>query len=790
MNTKLAVAGLCCALGLSGNAWAMEDAHDASLSDLYSSAGAKAELLPIEVVLNDTKVVTQNILRTVKGPAVAVQDLTQARIQYQGNVFDYDGGAWVLLTQIQQVTPSFDAAAARLNLKINAAHLAIQKSDPAPVDIPSPTYIPALISNYDWSSSAFINNGHKSTVTNAVVEHIVSLGALRFNQSWAASSDSLVRSKLTRVDSGVRYDDLNAARTWWVGDNFTSSETWGRAYRLFGIGVQSNFAGRPDKRVLPRPAVSGFVVEPSSYELFLDNKKVGSGQFEAGNFEINNVPTVSSNGDVSVVFKDALGREQVRSVSFFVAPRQLAEDAYDYQFNAGKLRTGFLGDASDYGDWVVSGEYGLGITQAWTMRAASELSKNQANIGLRQVLSLWGRGALTIDTVASKNQGLSGWYVAAQSMWSLNGMRLTLGADKRSKDFWRIGDLNNNLENMTAQREAGVSSSLGFSMGSFGNIGVAAAIEKRFDGTTIKNISANYSKQLSNRAYVNVSGNLYSGAVKSKSLYVMFTYNFEEDAHMRVTTTAQNTDSGTDYVVSASRDATEDLPVALSVSAGKGSLQNTTSAFGLNWTPEVTAINLNLNRTTNNTVGSQTQIFASGTGSITATSYGIFPSARIYDSAVLIDLAGSPKVRTNVNGRSVKTNDAGYALVPNAGSYVQNQAMFEPSDLPLEVGFSSQVAFVTPWPRSVGLVKFDIANTEGESFRVLDKNSLPIKVGSEVLLVEENQFIGRDGYLYLTSRTKDNEVKIKTPESITCTAILPERKIAQPRSEPITVICD
>lgn len=790
MIFKFAAAGLCFAFCLCGNAWARGDEHDVSFSELYSAAGAKAELLPIEVVLNDAKIVSQNILRTVKGPAIAAQELTLARIQYQGTAFDYEGSTWVLLSQIQLATPIFDGTSARLNLKIETTNLATQHAETASVASPTPTYIPSFISNYDWSSSAFFNNGKKSTVTNAVVEHVASFGALRFNQSWAASIDPQATRKLTRVDTGVRYDDLAAARTWWAGDNFTSSETWGRSYRLFGAGMQSNFSGRPDIRVLPRPAVSGFLSEPSSYELFLDSKKVGSGQFESGNFEINNLPTVSSNGDVRVVFKDALGRENVRSVSFYMAPRQLAEDAYDYQFNAGKLRTGFSGSSSDYGDWVVSGEYGLGMTQAWTVRAASELSKNQANIGARQILSLWGRGALTMDTAASKNHGLYGWYVAAQSMWSLNGIRLTLAADKRSKDFWRIGDSIGNLASSVAQRETGISSALGFSLDSFGNIGVAAALEKRFDGTTIKNISASYSKQFSNRAFVNVSGNSYSGAVKSKSLYVMFTYNFDEDVPTRVTTTAQNTDAGTDYAVSVSRDATADFPVALSAGAGRTNLHETTSHFGLNWTPEVTAISLNVNRATNHVTGPQTQIFASGTGSVTATSYGIFPSSRIYDSAVLIDLAGAPKVRTNVNGRSVKTNDAGYALVPQAAGYAQNQAMFEPSDLPLEVGFSSQVAFVTPWPRSVGLVKFDVDNTEGESFRVLDKNNTPLQVGSKFVLSEENQYVGRDGYLYLTSRTKDNEVKIKTPELTVCTAKLPERKTGQARSEPITVICD
>lgn len=787
MISKFATAGLCFAFSLCGNAWAMGDRQDASLSALYSSADAKAELLPIEVMLNDTKVVTQNILRTVKGPAVAALELMQARIQYQGNAFDYDGKAWILLTQIQHTDSSFDVTAARLNLKIDTKNLTIQKTENPPSDVPSPAYIPALINNYDWASSGFYGGGRKITVTNAVFEHIASFGALRFNQSWEASTSTQASAiKLMRVDTGVRYDDLDAARTWWAGDNFTSSETWGRPYRLFGVGVQSNFAGRPDLRVLPRPAVSGFLVEPSSYELFLDSKKIGNGQFESGKFEINNLPTVSSNGDVRVVFKDALGREHVQSVSFFMAPRQLAENAYDYQFNMGKLRTGFLGNASDYGDWVVSGEYGRGINEVWTLRAASELSKNHANIGVRQVLNLWGRGALTIDTAASKTQGLNGWYVAAQSMWSLYGTRLTLGADKRSKGFWRIGD----LTSTTTQREAGVSSALGFALGSFGNIGVAAAMEKRFDGSTIKNISASYSKQLSNRTFMNVNGNSYSGAAKSKSLYVMFTHNFDEDTPIRVMTTVQNADSGTEYAISASRDATEDIPVALTVGLGRGYFQNTTSSLGLNWSPEVTSFNLNVNRSSSRTTGALTQMFANGSGSITATSYGIFPSAKIYDSAVLIDLAGSPKVRANVGGRSVKTNDAGYALVPNAGSYVQNQAMFEPSDLPLEVGFSSQIAQVTAWPRSVALVKFDIANTEGESFRVLDSDSKPLKVGSEVLLSEENQFIGRDGYLYLTSRAKGNQVKIKTPESIICTAKLPERKSGQARSEPITVMCD
>lgn len=784
-------AWLSCAVGA---AWANPNPITAmstvASAELVSPAGGKADILPLEVTLNGDKVVAQGMLRTPKGPALSELDAKQARLQWAGDAFSYENESWVLLSQCRGLTHSFDEAAARLSLKVAAQDLATQKVESPPVSMAMPTAIPAVISNYDWYHTSFSGTGPPATATSVVVEHIASLGALRFNQSWAANwSSQGSTSKWTRIDTGLRYDDLAATRTWWVGDNFTSSQTWGRAYRLLGAGVQSNFAGRPDIQVLPRPAVSGFLVEPSSYELFLDNKKVGKGQFESGHFEINSLPAVSANGDVRVVLQDALGREYVQAVPFFIAPRQLAENLQDYQFNAGRLRKSFTGDASDYGDWVMAGEYGRGLSDIWTVRAASELAKNQANVGLRHILSLWGVGSLTLDTAVSKNQGQRGWYVAAQSTWARYGVRLSLGADRRSRDFWRIGD----SLTTTAQREMGYSSTLGFGLGSYGSVALAAALENRFDGSRIKNISATYSKQLSDRAFINVTGNFYSNSTKSKSLYVMFNYSFDGNTPVRVLTSAQKTETGTNLSVGVSRDATADLPVAASISMGKDSIQNSTGSVAVSWTPEPTSINLNVSvsQSANSAAGTQTNVFASGSGSVTATSYGIFPSARIYDSAVLIDLAGSPQVRTHVGGQSVKTNDAGYALVPQGSAYMANQAMFEPSDLPLEMGFSSQVAFVTPWPRSVAVVKFDIANTEGESFRVLDNNSKPIKVGSEVLLsAEDNQFIGRDGYLYLSSRAKGNEVKIKTPESIICTAKLPERKAGQARSDPITVLCD
>jgi outer membrane usher protein len=759
--------------------------------DLINLPGSKTDLLPIEVTLNGDKVVAQNVLRTPKGPAMSEADAKQARLLWTGELFTYSGDGWVLVSQLVGVAHTYDPAAARLSLKVAAQDLAIQKMESAKLVLPVPTAIPALITQYDWYSTNFSNpnDGQRSTTASAAVEHIFSLGAVRFNQSWGVSSGADGQSaKWTRVDSGLRYDDPASAKSWWLGDNFTTSQSWRRSYRIFGAGLQSNFAGRPDIQVMPRPTLNGFLVEPSTYELFMNNQKVGKGQFEPGRFEINNLPAVSANGDVRIVFQDALGGQRTQAMPFYVSPRQLATGLHYYQFNVGKLRTAFNGDAADYGDWVMAGEYGLGLTDWWTVRAASELAKDQANFGLRNVFSLWGVGSLTLDSAASSNKHVGSGYVSMQSDWRRFGWNLTLSADKRSKDFWRVGD---SLTTSSAQRKSGYAASVGHNLGVLGSLGLVGAIANNFDGSRTKNISATYSKNISNRASLNLSSNFYSGDTKSKSLFLMINYNFDTVVPTRVLMTTESRDSSQNFGINLARDATEDFQVGFNVALVADSSKNSAGGFGATWTPELSTVNVNVSRSSSAGIGSQSQFLASGSGSITATSYGIFPSARVYDSAVLIDLADSPNVRANVGGGSVKTNAAGYAFVPQATGYAPNQAMFEPSDLPLEVGFSSQVAFVTPWPRSVAVVKFDIANTEGESFRVLDKYSKPIKVGSEVLLAEENQFIGRGGYLYLTSRAKDNEVRIKTPdESIVCIAKLPERKAGQARSEPITVVCD
>ena len=92
--------------------------------DLFSKAGAKSEVLPIEVTVNGDKVVAQNVLRTPRGPAISEVDAKQARLQWTNEAFTYSDDVWLLVSQFVGAAYVYDAAAARLSLTVKAQDLA------------------------------------------------------------------------------------------------------------------------------------------------------------------------------------------------------------------------------------------------------------------------------------------------------------------------------------------------------------------------------------------------------------------------------------------------------------------------------------------------------------------------------------------------------------------------------------------------------------------------------------------------------------------------------------------
>ncbi len=102
-----------------------------------------------------------------------------------------------------------------------------------------------------------------------------------------------------------------------------------------------NFGIRPDLVTTPLLTASGSAVVPSAVDVFVNNQRVYSQQVQPGPFTIDQLPAVTGAGDVNIVVRDALGREQVLTQSFYSSPVLLAAGLNQYSFAAGKIRENY-----------------------------------------------------------------------------------------------------------------------------------------------------------------------------------------------------------------------------------------------------------------------------------------------------------------------------------------------------------------------------------------------------------------------------------------------------------------
>ena len=103
-----------------------------------------------------------------------------------------------------------------------------------------------------------------------------------------------------------------------------------------------------------------------------NNQLVTSSQLPPGPFVIDRLPTVSGTGDVSVVVRDALGREQVLTQSFYTSATLLAAGLSQYSVNLGKVRDNYGLQSDRYGPVLGEFSYRRGITDSVTLEGHGE----------------------------------------------------------------------------------------------------------------------------------------------------------------------------------------------------------------------------------------------------------------------------------------------------------------------------------------------------------------------------------------------------------------------------------
>ncbi len=195
-----------------------------------------------------------------------------------------------------------------------------------------------------------------------------------------------------RVNTTLRRDWLEALLTLELGDAVSVPGATGRALRFGGIALRSNFALRPGFVRQPLPTFGAETALPSTVEVYVQNQLRSVNQVPAGPFTIDDVPVILGAGQARIVVRDALGREQVITSSFYAAGGLLRPGLHEMALAAGRLRSADSRAGPDYGNDYAAALWRQGISDWLTLEARAEYEAGQtkvlaaaADIGLR-----WG----------------------------------------------------------------------------------------------------------------------------------------------------------------------------------------------------------------------------------------------------------------------------------------------------------------------------------------------------------------------------------------------------------------
>ena len=201
----------------------------------------------------------------------------------------------------------------------------------------------------------------------------------QINSSQSASSPG--PAEFVRLDTTYTYSQPDDARRWRVGDVISGALTWTRSVRLGGAQVATDFGMRPDLITYPLPQFSGSAVVPSTVDMMVNGNRTFSEQVEPGPFQVRNLPSVNGAGEVVVEVTDALGRQVLTTVPFYVTPKLLKEGLASYSLEAGSVRNGYGAVSDLYSGAAGNASVRYGVTDWLTLEAHSEGSTGLALAG-------------------------------------------------------------------------------------------------------------------------------------------------------------------------------------------------------------------------------------------------------------------------------------------------------------------------------------------------------------------------------------------------------------------------
>ncbi len=575
-----------------------------------------------------------------------------------------------------------------------------------------------------------------------------------------------------RLDSGYAYADPETLRRYRLGDVIAGSVSWSRPVRMGGIQIQSDFSLRPDLITFPLPTIGGQAAVPSTVDVLVNNAQLLSRQVGPGPFQVSQLPLVTGADTVTTTVTNALGQQVTTSMPFYASSELLAPGLQSYSAELGWVRQNWGVRSDDYARLAGSGTWRQGLSQDFTGEIHAEATGGLAMGGLGIAANAFNLGTVNLAAAASSGQGRDGGQVSFGAerigqVFSLGGAAIF-----SSPGFRDIAAISGQP---VPRRQ--ISANIGLALGRLGSFGVAYTGLDRDAGTVpiilggtgglyipglsgangngsgsdlvsflpaqhAHVVSVSYSAQVGNLSfYATGFADLAQGGSSGAMLGLTLPLGPRSSASADL-----GTGGGGDYAQLQAQQTpvtVGDWGYQADVTSGRpdhefGQVQYK-SPWGL--------VSAGADR-----LGGQTTLRAEGQGALSLVDDGLFASNSIQDSFAVVDTGGVAGIRVMEENRDVgRTDSDGQVLVPDLRAFDVNHIAIDPTDVPVGETLPFDTRTVRPQDRSGVVVPFPIAPSRAALLRLVDRNGLPVPVGSAATLAATGASVpvGYEGEAYL-----------------------------------------
>jgi len=566
------------------------------------------------------------------------------------------------------------------------------------------------------------------------------------NSAVARSGDG--QDALIRLDTTYTLNYPGQLETFSVGDAISDPGTWGDAVRYAGVRWSRNFALRPDLLTTPLLSTGGTAVVPSTVDVFVNNQLATSTALPAGPFVIDRLPTVSGEGDVNVVVRDALGREEVTTQAFYTSSSLLARGLTQYAVNFGSVRDNYALASNQYGQMLGEASYRRGITDMFTLEGHAEYLAGDAHAaGLNAAIGVGHIGVVNLTAATGGNGDGSGrlggvgfehrganFGVTANTLWA-------------SDEFAQVGEAASPAQRM---HERSLVQS-GFGMGRAGSLSAAFVLETYRSAPAQKTLSLTHSVSFGRSGTMSLTlSRTQTGAFDSSpaqtstSAYLIFVHAWGQRSTAAATAVAGSGSGAPQNEVIAA--LSESPPVG--PGSGYRLSASTAGNYDADWRQQFTSADVELEAARNQGITGRSAYLS---GAMTLLDGEVSAMRTVNGSFAMVDLDGIAGVPIYVeNQLTARTDATGKALLYNLRPYEANQISIEPEELPLDTTISARSIVVAPPYRSGVIAKFPVQRVRGGTFRLITDDGTPVPVGAKVNLKGTLFPVVLDGVVYVT----------------------------------------